>query len=167
MVWASVFIVLLVGCVFFYNQLAKLDALADEAWKEALNRFERRYGLLASLADTAAGKTQRTEELCSRARRCAEIDTDIKQRQNAENELFAETENEENASEDPQFLLLKQKFAEAEEELQNARRRYNAAVRDYNVALHTVPTCWIAKSIKAEEKIFFKTGGGETPASNG
>ena len=148
MVWASVFIVLLVGCVFFYNQLAKLDALADEAWKEALNRFERRYGLLASLADTAAGKTQRTEELCSRARRCAEIDTDIKQRQNAENELgnavrlfFAETENEENASEDPQFLLLKQKFAEAEEELQNARRRYNAAVRDYNVALHTVPTC--------------------------
>ena len=47
MVWASVFIVLLVGCVFFYNQLAKLDALADEAWKEALNRFERRYGLLA------------------------------------------------------------------------------------------------------------------------
>ena len=28
MVWASVFIVLLVGCVFFYNQLAKLDALA-------------------------------------------------------------------------------------------------------------------------------------------
>ena len=42
MVWASVFIVLLVGCVFFYNQLAKLDALADEAWKEALNRFERR-----------------------------------------------------------------------------------------------------------------------------
>jgi LemA protein len=126
------------------------------------------------LADTAAGKTQRTEELCSRARRCAEIDTDIKQRQNAENELgnavrlfFAETENEENASEDPQFLLLKQKFAEAEEELQNARRRYNAAVRDYNVALHTVPTCWIAKSIKAEEKIFFKTGGGETPASNG
>lgn len=66
MVWASVFIVLLVGCVFFYNQLAKLDALADEAWKEALNRFERRYGLLASLADTAAGKTQRTEELCSR-----------------------------------------------------------------------------------------------------
>ena len=85
MVWASVFIVLLVGCVFFYNQLAKLDALADEAWKEALNRFERRYGLLASLADTAAGKTQRTEELCSRARRCAEIDTDIKQRQNAEN----------------------------------------------------------------------------------
>ena len=174
MVWASVFIVLLVGCVFFYNQLAKLDALADEAWKEALNRFERRYGLLASLADTAAGKTQRTEELCSRARRCAEIDTDIKQRQNAENELgnavrlfFAETENEENASEDPQFLLLKQKFAEAEEELQTARRRYNAAVRDYNVALHTVPTCWIAKSIKAEEKIFFKTGGGETPASNG
>ena len=140
MVWASVFIVLLVGCVFFYNQLAKLDALADEAWKEALNRFERRYGLLASLADTAAGKTQRTEELCSRARRCAE---------------------------DPQFLLLKQKFAEAEKELQNARRRYNAAVRDYNVALHTVPTCWIAKSIKAEEKIFFKTGGGETPASNG
>lgn len=108
------------------------------------------------------------------ARRCAEIDTDIKQRQNAENELgnavrlfFAETENEENASEDPQFLLLKQKFAEAEKELQNARRRYNAAVRDYNVALHTVPTCWIAKSIKAEEKIFFKTGGGETPASNG
>ena len=60
MVWASVFIVLLVGCVFFYNQLAKLDALADEAWKEALNRFERRYGLLASLADTAAGKTPKT-----------------------------------------------------------------------------------------------------------
>ena len=50
--------------------------------------------------------------------------------------------------------------------MQNARRRYNAAVRDYNVALHTVPTCWIAKSIKAEEKIFFKTGGEETPAQN-
>ena len=175
MVWASVFIVLLVGCVFFYNQLAKLDALAVEAWKEVLNRFKHRYELIASLADTAAGKAQQTEELCSRARRCAEIDTDIKQRQNAENELgnavrffFAETENEEeeNASADPQFLLLKQKFAEAEKELQNARRRYNAAVRDYNVALHTVTTCLISKSIKAEEKIFFKTGGEETPAQN-
>lgn len=174
MVWASVFIVLLVGCVFFYNQLAKLDALADEAWKEALIRFERRYGLVASLADTAAGQNRQTEELRDRACRCVKIDMDIKQRQNAENELgnairlfFAETENEEKAAADPQFSRLKQKFAEAEEELQNARRRYNAAVRDYNVALHTVPTCWIAKSIKAEEKIFFKTGGGETPAKGG
>lgn len=49
MVWASVFIVLLVGCVFFYNQLAKLDALADEAWKEALNRFDAATGCLRRL----------------------------------------------------------------------------------------------------------------------
>lgn len=172
MVWASVFIVLLVGCVFFYNQLAKLDALTDETWKEVLVWFENRYELVASLAD--ANNTRQTEELRQQTRRCAEINEDIKQRQNAENELgkairlfFAETENENTQTADPQLMQLKQKFAEAEEELQNARRRYNAAVRDYNVALHTVPTCWIAKSIKAEEKIFFKTGGGETPASNG
>ena len=75
------------------------------------------------------------------------------------------TRAEKQLADDGAFRQLQKDWATAEDDLQNTRRRYNAAVRDYNVALHTFPSCFVGKSIKAKEKIFFKTGDG-TNASN-
>ncbi len=163
MIWASILIVVLVSCVFFYNQLAKLDSLAATAWQDLFIHFERRAELINQLPDEHFRKS--IDELCRQARQ----QSAVKERQFAENKLgnelkryWQDAENDGRLKNNLELRQLKQKFAAAEEDLQNARRHYNAAVRDYNVALHTVPTCWIAHSTKAEEKIFFKTGDLET-----
>ena len=160
MTGAVVFIVLLVGYVFFYNQLAKLDALSERAWKKLKNTFSRREEL--------AGKIKIFMIQYFPGEKLDDIfipfpdekdNGDIRQRLEFENKqsrnlsrLLARTAADNNQ----EFCRLRQEWKTAEKDMQNARRRYNAAVRDYNVALHTFPASVIGKSIKAKEKIFFK-----------
>ena len=145
MIWAAVLIVLLVGYVFFYNQLVKLEALVGEALNNLNLHLERRRDLTPLLVEIVKNG-------------------DFEQQQSLENklentlrQLLAATENESTLKNDARFWQLRQDLAAVETELQQACRDYNAAVRDYNVALHTVPSCWIAKTMKAVEKKFFET----------
>lgn len=168
MTGAAVFIVLLVGYVFFYNQLARLDALAVRAWNKLNNCFVRRRELSGRITDYLQTRGLPTENILPPAEN--DPADDVRRRQEYEIALSDKmqtllTQAEKQLADDGTFRQLQKDWATAEDDLQNTRRRYNAAVRDYNVALHTFPSCFVGKSIKAKEKIFFKTGDG-TNASN-
>lgn len=160
MTGVAVFMVLLVGYVFFYNQLAKLDALSERAWKKLKNSFSRREELSGKIKSFMVqhfpdGKFDDifipfpTENNDDDIRRRLEFENRLSRNMSR---LLARTAADDNQ----EFCRLRQEWKTAEKDMQNARRRYNAAVRDYNVALHTFPASVVGKSIKAKEKIFFK-----------
>lgn len=166
MIWAAVLIVLLVGYVFFYNQLVKLEALVGEALNNLNLHLERRRDLTPLLVEIVKNGDNRIKlaaETAELHRQLVNI-SDFERQQSLENklentlrQLLAAAENESTLKNDARFWQLRQDLAAVETELQQACRDYNAAVRDYNVALHTVPSCWIAKTMKAVEKKFFET----------
>ncbi len=166
MIWAAVLIVLLVGYVFFYNQLVKLEALVDEALNTLNLHLERRRDLTPLLVETVkngGNQIKLAEETAELHRQLVNI-TNFEQQQNLESklentlrQLLAAAETETTLKNDARFWQLRQDLAAVETELQQACRDYNAAVRDYNVALHTAPSCWIAKTMKTAEKLFFET----------
>ena len=148
---AIVMIIILVSIVFFYNQLAKLDVLSQNAWSNLLEKFENLHILLLRLnKNNQLILPKSLDELIDTASNAVDISSRVQK----ENELAKILE---------QFIStpitdinVKHDASIVKTDLQIARRQYNAAVRDYNVAIHTIPTCWIAKATKAKEKIFFK-----------
>ena len=161
---AAVFIVLLIGYVFFYNQLVRLDALVSRSQNKLNNCFLRRRELAERISRHLETQALQAADILPTV--TENITDDILRHQEYEialsgkiRDLFARTEQQ--LADDETFRQLHKEWAAAEDDLQNIRRRYNAAVRDYNVALHTFPSCFVGKSIKAKEKIFFKAGNGE------
>jgi LemA protein len=52
-------------------------------------------------------------------------------------------------------------LSEVEDAIQNARRYYNAVVRDYNTRTHQVPWVLVATALGFREREFFEIDDGE------
>lgn len=150
---AAVMIAVLVCIVFFYNQLTKLEVLTLNAWNDVTKQFERRHIFLQQLnKQSPIILPTELEKLVQEASDSPNTNTRLQ----TEKQLGDMLEQFLNQSDINNKDELRQEADKIESDLQKARRKYNASVRYYNVALHTVPTCWIAKATKAEEKTFYK-----------
>ena len=70
--------------------------------------------------------------------------------------LFALSESYPDLKANTSFLALQSSLAEIEETLQNARRYYNALVRDNNTAVESFPSNLIANNFNFEKFDFFE-----------
>ena len=64
------------------------------------------------------------------------------------------------------FRDLQGTLRELEDTIQNARRYYNAVVRDFNTKLQQVPSNIVANSFNFREREFFEVPEGETAVPN-
>ena len=66
------------------------------------------------------------------------------------------------------FLKLQDQLAELEDQLQMARRYYNGAARDFNIAIQSFPDVLVARTAGFAEAAFFQIDDGEAvlPAVN-
>ena len=64
------------------------------------------------------------------------------------------------------FQDLQATLAKMEDSIQNARRYYNAVVRDLNTKIHQVPSNFIANSFNFREREFFEVPEGEKAVPN-
>ena len=80
--------------------------------------------------------------------------------------LFAVAEAYPQLKANENFLALQKQIAELEDQLQLARRYYNGAVRDFNIAIQSFPDVLIARLTGFREEHFFqiKAGEGATPS---
>ena len=56
------------------------------------------------------------------------------------------------------FSSLQKSLAEIEDNVQNARRYYNAVVRDLNTAIQVFPSNLVAGMFSIQQKAFFELG---------
>ena len=181
MAFGLLILLLLVGGLVFlvviYNNLVGLRVRADSSWSDIDVQLKRRHDLIPNLVETVkgyAGHEKTTFENVTKFRSMAMQATGPAERAEAEGQLtmalkslFAVAENYPQLRASENFSSLQKSLAEIEDHLQNARRYYNAVVRDLNTAIQSFPSNLVAGMFGFQQKAFFQLDAAaerETPA---
>ena len=165
--WEILVLLLLVGGgVGVYNSLVKLKNQVGSAWSDIDVQLKRRHDLVPNLVETVRGYTSHerdTLEQVVAARSRALSAEGPAERGRAEATLagalgslfvLAESYPELRASEG--FRELHRSLAVLEEDVSQARRYYNAVVRDYNTRIAQVPMNLVAGAFRFREREYFQ-----------
>ncbi|HYG99087.1 MAG TPA: LemA family protein [Terriglobales bacterium] len=157
--------------IAMYNGLVQLRVRADSSWSDIDVQLKRRHDLIPNLVETVkgyAGHEKSTFENIARYRSAAMQATTPAEAGVAEAQLttalrglFAVAENYPQLRASEQFTSLQAALQEVEGAIQNARRYYNAVVRDYNTKVQSFPTNLLAGTFGFQQKQFFQL---DTPA---
>ncbi|MGH2961571.1 MAG: LemA family protein, partial [Solirubrobacterales bacterium] len=156
---ALAFILLRNGMIAMRNQ-------CDEAWSGIDVQLKRRHDLVPNLVETVKGYAtheRRVFEATAKARAEAMSAGDISGRQEAEArlsgalvELRAVAENYPELRATENFQRLQADLAAIEDQLQAARRTYNADVQAYNTRIQILPSSIVARLGGFESRAFFE-----------
>lgn len=157
--------VVLVG-VGMYNSLVRLRERADAAWADIDVQLKRRYDLVPNLVETVKGYASHERETLERviqARSAAMSAQGPAARAEAEGvltgalkSLFALAEAYPQLQAAGGFQQLQGQLSEIEEQIAQARRYYNAVVRDFNTKTQTFPSVIMARAFGFAEREFFE-----------
>lgn len=158
------FVVILV--VFYYNKFVKLKNQADESLSGIDVQLKRRYDLIPNIVETVKGYASHEKETLQKvieARSLAQNAKGLAEKASAENmltgalkSLFAIAESYPDLKANQNFLELQKTLSEIEDNLQLARRYYNAVVRDYNILCEAFPSVVIANVFGFSKREFFE-----------
>jgi LemA protein len=165
-----VLVVLIVGVLLIlagmYNSLVQLRVRADSAWSDIDVQLKRRHDLIPNLVETVKGYAAHekgTFENIAKFRSQAMQATTPADKAQAEGQLtgalkslFAVAENYPELKASEQFTGLQTSLNSVEDNIQNARRYYNAVIRDYNTRVQTFPVNMIAGMFGFTIRQFFE-----------
>jgi LemA protein len=160
--------------VWTYNRLVSLNKRADGAWSDIDVQLKRRWDLVPALVETVKGYARHEQDTLQRvvdARTQAVQSGPIPERgMNEENlsdavrRLFAVAEAYPDLKANRSFEELRRSLVEVEDNIQYARRYYNAVVRDWNTLVGTIPSTWIAAAAGYGERPYFQLDDSERAA---
>jgi LemA protein len=171
MLWILIFLgaAVLVWAVSIFNRLVGLRNRAKGSWSDIDVQLKRRHDLVGNLVRTVQGYAaheretlQRVVEARTRAEsareggRPAEAGDAERNLVGGLNALLAVVEGYPDLKASDGFLELQRGLTEVEDDLQNARRYYNAVVRDLNTRIQSVPDLVIARPFGFHEWEFFQ-----------
>lgn len=167
----AVLAVIVIVVAMMYNSLVRLRETADGAWADVDVQLKRRHDLVPNLVETVkgyAGHEKGTFEAVVEARSRAMNASTPGAAAEAENmltgalkSLFALVENYPQLRASENFGRLQDTLSSLEDDIQKARRYYNAVVRDYNTKIGVVPTNLVARTFGFREREFFEAEIGE------
>jgi len=175
MMWFVILLIALVGFgIMAYNGLVGLRERSDGAWSDIDVQLKRRYDLVPNLVETVKGYASHekdTLEAVIEARNKAMGAQGPAAQAQAENmltgalkSLFALSEAYPDLQAAGGFRDLQGQLSDIEEKISQARRYYNAVVRDYNTKCKSVPTNIVANAFNFEEREYFEMDEGERAA---
>jgi LemA protein len=168
MLLAVLAVVILLGIflIAMYNSLVQLRVRSESAWADIDVQLKRRHDLIPNLVETVKGYATHekdTFENIAKFRSMAMQASGPVDKAAAENQLsgalkslFAVAENYPQLQASQQFSQLQSSLNEIEDAIQNARRYYNAVVRDLNTKIQTFPTNILAGMFGFQQKQFFE-----------
>ena len=161
-----VLVLLVLFLVGMYNSLVRLKVQCDNAWADIDVQLKRRYDLIPNLVETVkgyAGHEKSTLEAVINARNRAMTATSPADKAQAENllsgalkSLFALAEAYPQLRAIESFTSLQNSLSQIEDTVQNARRYYNAVVRDLNTKIQQFPTNIFAGMLGFKLREFFE-----------
>jgi LemA protein len=168
---AVLVIVVVVFVVVAYNGLVRLRVQSNSAWADIDVQLKRRHDLIPNLVETVKGYAAHessTFEKVTEARTQALSATNPAARGQAEEALtlalrglFAVAENYPQLRAVQNFTQLQTQISEIEEQIQLARRYYNAVVRDLNIRVAQFPTNLVASLFTFRPREFFEMAASE------
>src|SRR5919198_282714 len=162
----AVLVVIAGFLVAIYNGLVQLRVRADNAWSDIDVQLKRRHDLIPNIVETVKGYAAHekgTFENIAKFRSQAMQATTPADKAAAENQLtgalkslFAVAENYPQLKASEEFTQLQGSLSEVEDTIQNARRYYNAVVRDLNTKIQSFPTNFMAGTLGFQQRQFFE-----------
>jgi LemA protein len=158
--------VLAIAVVAIYNGLVRLRVQCDNAWSDIDVQLKRRYDLIPNLVETVkgyAGHEKGTLEAVINARNKAMTTEGPAAKAEAEGmltaalrQVFALAEAYPQLRAVESFNQLQTTLNQLEDAVQNARRYYNAVVRDLNTKIAEFPSNIIAGMFNFKPREFFE-----------
>lgn len=161
---AAILVVVVVVLVFIglfvgiYNRLVRLRTQAEAAWSDIDVQLKRRHDLVGNLVETVKGYAKHERETLEAvveargqavgAREAGDPEAAASAEgllSNALGRLFALAEAYPDLKANQNFLELQRQLSEIETAIQNARRYYNAVVRDLNTRIQSFPDMIVAQ----------------------
>jgi LemA protein len=155
--------------MFLFNRLVGLRNAARAAWSDIDVQLKRRHDLVGNLVETVrgyAGYERTTLERVTEARgkavtvlgtgdpaRAGQAEAQLT---GGLHQLFAVVEAYPQLKASQRFLDLQNALVDLEDDIQNARRYYNAVVRDFNTRVQSVPDLLVARLFAFRERPFFE-----------
>lgn len=166
MLWIlGLLVLLLLLVVGSYNGLVRLKVQAENAWSDIDVQLKRRHDLIPNVVETVkgyAGHEKDTLEAVINARNRAMSAQGPAAKGEAESllggalkSLFALAEAYPQLRAVETFTQLQGTLAQIEDTIQNARRYYNAVVRDLNTKIAQFPSNIIAGMFNFKPREFF------------
>ena len=148
-----------------YNSMVTLEENVDNAWAKVEVQYQRRMDLIPNIVETVKGYAKHESETLQKV-----IDARAKLKSaTSPNEVVKAdmamsrairgvsrlVERYPELKANTNFMNLQGQLRDIENELSQARKYYNATVREYNVLVRSFPSLIIAKMVKAKERIMF------------
>jgi LemA protein len=166
--WIILAVVVVIGFMVagMYNSLVQLRVRCDSAWSDIDVQLKRRHDLIPNLVETVKGYAAHekgTFENVAKFRSQAMQATSPADKAQAENQLtgalkslFAVAEAYPELKANQNFMELQGSLSQLEDTIQNARRYYNAVVRDLNTKIQSFPTNILAGMFNFQARQFFE-----------
>src|ERR1700720_910589 len=168
MLIALVVVLVVIGVVLIsmYNGLVQLKIRCDSAWSDIDVQLKRRHDMIPNLVETVKGYAAHekgTFENIAKFRSQAMQASSPGDKAVAENQLtgalkslFAVAENYPELKASEEFTQLQGSLSQTEDGIQNARRYYNAVVRDLTTKIQSFPTNILAGMFGFQQRQFFE-----------
>lgn len=180
MIWWFVGIaggIILLYVIWTFNRLVGLKNRAMAAWSDIEVQLKLRWDLVPTLVATVEGYTKHEAKTLQKvvgarqlAMQRAEVGSIAERGQDelslaeAARGVFILAEDYPDLKANQNFLDLQKSLVDIEDNLQYARRYYNAVVRDYNILIASFPAMFIASAFRFGSKEFFQIDADERAA---
>lgn len=164
-VLVAVLVVLALWAIAIYNRLVRLRALVKEGFSGITVQLRRRADLVPNLVSTVEGYAAHEKSVLNEVtahRADATSANGVAATAQADNafsamlgRLIAVAEAYPDLKADDNFRQLQDELSEIEEQLQGARRYYNATVRDLNTRIQSFPDVLFARPLGFSEAEFY------------
>jgi LemA protein len=161
----GIVVLALVWGVAIYNRLVRLRALVKEGFSGITVQLRRRADLIPNLVSTVEGYATHEREVLTEVtahRADATSARGVAATAQADNafsamlgRLMAVAEAYPDLKADDNFRQLQDELSGIEEQLQGARRYYNATVRDLNTRIQSFPDVILARPMGFGEEEFY------------
>jgi LemA protein len=161
----AVVVLALLYAIVIYTRLVRLRALVREGFSGITVQLRRRADLVPNLVSTVEGYATHEREVLNQvtAHRTDPVKANsVQATAQADNafsallgRLIAVAEAYPDLKADENFRQLQTELADIEEELQGARRYYNATVRDLNTRVQSFPDVLFARPLGFAEEPFY------------
>lgn len=146
-----------------YNKIVRMGNKCDEGFATMDVYLKKRFDLIPNLVETVKGYAKHeasTLEAVVAQRASAKSSNEIVNSENkitdAVHSIFAVAESYPDLKANANFLDLQNQLKSIEEDIANARKYYNAVVREYNDAIMTIPTNIIAGLFHFDKRTMFE-----------
>lgn len=162
----AVIAVLVIWFIAMYNGFVKIKNRVDEAFATIDVYLKKRYDLIPNLVETVRGYAaheQGTLEKVVQARNMAQSASSEQEKIEADNmlsgtlkSLFAVAEGYPDLKANTNFIDLQNQLKAVEEDIANARKYYNAVVREFNTRREVFPSNIIAGMFRFDARPLYE-----------